>query len=254
MKGKIFLAVALVLVLPTTLMLGCGGNKMESGEDNNKVLGNVTYESIQVNAGEEFQVTLDSNPTTGYEWSITTAPDPKVVSEVGSKFVAPTDAMPGAGGKEVWTFKGVAPGKTDIMFENRQVGSEKNAAPGWTHNASVTVVAAPPTPPPAPKTYTDPKVPINETVGREFLIDMSEQTASTGYKWLLSSGYDHKVAVFAGVTFSKPETTAEGAPQTERWRFETVGKGTTKLTFNYVQPWDKNAKPAKTLSFTVNVN
>ncbi len=160
----------------------------------------------------------------------------------------------GAGGKEVWTFKGVAPGKTDIMFENRQAGSDKSAPPGWTHNASVTVVAAPVKPPEPPKTYTNPKTPIAETVGREFHIDMSEQTASTGYKWLLSSGYDHKVCVFKGVKFLTPTSAAEGAPQTEVWRFETIGKGTTKLTFNYVQPFDKTAKPSQTLTFTVNVN
>jgi len=254
MKGRALLAAAVALVLATTLMAGCGGNKKETVEDNSKTLGNVTYEAIQVNAGEEFQVTLDSNPTTGYEWSITTVPDPKVVSKVGSKFIAPTDADTlGAPGREVWTFKGVGAGKTDIVFESRQV-SDKSGTPAWTHNVAATVVAKPPTPPPAPNTYKDPKVPINEAVGREFHINLSEQTASTGYKWLLSSTYDHKVCVFEGVKFLTPTSSMPGAPQTEVWRFETVGKGTTKLTFNYVQPWDKNAKPANTLTFTVNVN
>jgi len=250
-KSKTILVVTLAIFVAGVVALAGCGSKTEN--NNNNAVGNVTYESIQVDAGEEFQVALDSNPTTGYDWSITTDPDPKVVEQKGSSFVAPKSDLYGAPGKQVYTFNGVATGKTDITFENRQPW-DKKAPPAWTHNAAVTVVAAPPKPPAPPKTYTDPKSPVSETVGREFHIDMSEQSASTGYKWLLSSSYDHKVAVFEGVKFLTPTSSAPGAPQVEVWKFEAVGKGTTKLTFNYVQPWDKTAKPAKTMTFTVNVN
>ena len=202
-------------------------------------------------------MTLASNPTTGYTWAITTPPDTKVVTEKGSTFIAPSTgsiAVVGAGGQEVWTFHAVAPGNTTMVFENTQAQAPAGTPPAQTHSVSVSVVAAPTKPVSKPKTYTNAKTPINETVGREFLIDIPEQAASTGFKWLLSSGYDHKVAVFEGVTFIKATGGQVGAAETEVWRFLAVGKGTTKLTFSYVQPFDKTTPPAQTMTFTVNVN
>ena len=91
-------------------------------------------------------------------------------------------------------------------------------------------------------------------MGNEFLINIPEQTGSTGFKWLLSSGYNHGVVVFEGVTFISATGGQIGAAQTEVWRFKSVGKGTTKLTFSYVQPFDKTTPAAQTMVFTVNIN
>ena len=256
-KSRAFVVVLFGILVAVALISGCGSSTKttSSTPSSSDVTGNVTGESIQANAGEQFQVTLESNPTTGYEWQITTKPDTKVVTEKGSTFIAPTSsAVMGAPGTEVWTFQAVAAGKTNIVFENKQVSAAAGATPAQTHNVSVDVVAAPTTPPAAPKTYTNPATPISETVGNEFMIDVSEQTASTGYTWLLSSGYDHKVCVFKGVSWATATNAAPGAPQTETWRFAAVGKGSTKLTLNYIQPWNRSAKPAKTVTFTVNVN
>jgi predicted secreted protein len=203
-------------------------------------------------------VSLASNPTTGYTWSITQAPDSKVVTQKGtSTFIAPaasSSTVVGAGGLEVWTFHAVAKGNTNIVFENTQAQAPTGTPPAQTHNVSVTVVAAPTKPVPKPKTYTNAKTPINETVGNEFLINIPEQTGSTGFKWLLSSGYNHGVVVFEGVTFISATGGQIGAAQTEVWRFKSVGKGTTKLTFSYVQPFDKTTPAAQTMVFTVNIN
>jgi inhibitor of cysteine peptidase len=256
-KSRAFVVVLSGMLVAIALISGCGSStkSTSSTPSGGEVTGNVTGESIQANAGEQFQVTLESNPTTGYEWKITTRPDAKVVTEKGSTFIAPSSSsVMGAPGTEVWTFQAVAAGNTNIVFENKQVSAGPKTTPAQTHNVSVKVVAAPTTPPAAPKTYTNPSTPISETMGNEFLINMSEQTASTGYTWLLSTGYDHKVCVFKGVTWATSTNAVPGSPQIEVWRFAAVGKGSTKLTFNYVQPWDKSAKPAKSVTFTVNVN
>lgn len=257
MKRTRILIIAMAgLLLVAALAGGCGGTKT-TPTTTPKEVGNVTGESITARAGQDFQVSLAENPSTGYTWAITTEPDKAVIVQKGaSTFIqAPeSSGLAGAPGTEVWTFTAVAAGNTNIVFENKQAGAKETDPPAWTHNVSVTVTAPPPTPPAAPKTYTDPKTPINETVGREFHINLSEQTASTGYKWLLSSGYNHSVCVFEGVTFIKATSGQMGAAETEVWRFLTKGKGTTKLTFNYVQPFDKTAAPSKTATFTVNVN
>lgn len=248
-RWRLSLVVLSVAVLVVALAAGCGTTTTKKKVV--KPVGNVTYEEISVNAGEDFNVRLESNPSTGYEWKMTTSPNTAVVQPNGSEFKPAGQAMAGAPGLQVFKFKAVAKGDTSMVFQN--IGPGSSAPVSWTHNVKVTVrQPAPPPPPQPPKTYTDPKTPINETAGREFMISMTEQTASTGYVWKLQTGYDKKVVVFEGVSYVGVSGTP-GAASKEVWRFDALAKGTTKLTFNYVQPWDKTQKAANTMTFTVNV-
>lgn len=251
------LALLLSLLFIAVVMAGAGcGEKKEEVTEEPKLVGSVTSESMEVEAGQDFQVVLDANPSTGYDWTVAEKPDPNIVEQAGEEAVQPPEGqtMTGAPIKEIWKFKAVAAGKTDIVFENAR-SWEKDVPPAATHNVAVTAVAAHPKPaqPTEPRTYKDPDAPIAESVGNEFRIDLSEQTASTGFKWLLDSGYDHKVCVFQGVYFITAEGAAVGAASTEVWKFKALGAGTTKLVFNYIQPWEKDAAPARTVTFTVNV-
>ncbi|MDI1352009.1 MAG: protease inhibitor I42 family protein [bacterium] len=51
-----------------------------------------------------FVVTLDANPTTGYQWSVVTF-DKKLINLSASKFVRPQTNLIGAGGSMLFTFK-----------------------------------------------------------------------------------------------------------------------------------------------------
>jgi predicted secreted protein len=42
-----------------------------------------------------------------------------------------------------------------------------------------------------------------------------------------------------------------GAPGEEVWTFEAVGKGTVQLDFEYVRPFEKDAKPVKIARYSV---
>jgi len=107
-KGKI----ALLLGLPILAMAfaGCGG--ASSG-------GNFTDPAnpIKVNAGQEFTLTLDSNPSTGFKWDLAGALDEKVVQWVKSEYRPPAEQIPGRGGQEVWTFKATGKGETRIALQ-----------------------------------------------------------------------------------------------------------------------------------------
>jgi len=60
--------------------------------------------------GQELQITLDANPTTGYRWSVD-GRVPDQLEQVGApKYTASSKAI-GAGGSEVWMFKGKASGE-----------------------------------------------------------------------------------------------------------------------------------------------
>jgi inhibitor of cysteine peptidase len=74
-------------------------------------------EVIKVKVNEEFTVTLESNPTTGYVWQIARPIDNKVIKLIGSKFIPAQTKLIGAGGQEAWTFKALKPGKAGIYFK-----------------------------------------------------------------------------------------------------------------------------------------
>jgi inhibitor of cysteine peptidase len=72
---------------------------------------------INTKAGETISIILDSNPTTGYKWQLAKPADEKVLQLVSSEYRMPETQMVGAGGKEVWTFKALSTGQTNIVFE-----------------------------------------------------------------------------------------------------------------------------------------
>ena len=96
-------------------------------------------QQIEVTAGESIKVTLGSNPTTGFQWEQPVISDEAVIEQEGqSEFVPPQEQIPGAGGKEIWTFKALKAGNTTVSMEYSRPweGGEKAE---WTFNLTVTV-------------------------------------------------------------------------------------------------------------------
>lgn len=78
-------------------------------------------ETIEVAVGEEFVISLDSNPTTGYSWEMTSQL-PAWLELIGSEYI-PTPTEPqkvGSGGIEEWTFRANAAGTATVTFEYRR--------------------------------------------------------------------------------------------------------------------------------------
>ena len=90
-------------------------------------------------------ITLDSNVTTGYSWSVTTAPDSILAAEPGSGDYAapPADSPIGAGGSQHFAWRASAAGATSLELAYIQAGS---TTPGKT--CGLTVVAGAPVLPP----------------------------------------------------------------------------------------------------------
>ena len=101
--------------------------------------GTTNGNAIQAKAGEEFTITLESNRTTGYGWELAQPLDESIVKLAGSDYKAPQDVrMVGQGGEEVWTFKAVDKGTTQISM--KYVRSwEKDTPPAKTQEYTVTV-------------------------------------------------------------------------------------------------------------------
>lgn len=69
---------------------------------------------IEVQSGETFNIVVDSNPSTGYHWDI--VGELSGVEFISTEYTADEPVMPGSGGVDVWTFKAVSAGETQITL------------------------------------------------------------------------------------------------------------------------------------------
>ena len=72
--------------------------------------------TFTVAANTQIAVTLQSNASTGYQWTLVTAPDPRVVQLVSTVEQPPKSGMPGAAGTVTWTFRAVGSGATTVKL------------------------------------------------------------------------------------------------------------------------------------------
>ncbi len=69
---------------------------------------------IRVRHGKRFVIVLESNPTTGYRWSVTAIADRKVVTRKANVYVEPDTERIGAAGTQRLVFEARRKGKTTI--------------------------------------------------------------------------------------------------------------------------------------------
>lgn len=94
---------------------------------------------VALRAGEVLTLILGSNPgSTGASWTDNAQiGDPAVVQQSSHEYVPPSGSLPGAPGKDIWTFKALKAGKTTIEMDYRQpwAGGEKSC--NFTANITV---------------------------------------------------------------------------------------------------------------------
>jgi inhibitor of cysteine peptidase len=117
-RRAIVAVVLIVLLLGTAAAAaGCGSQANANGgpvklteADNGR--------AVTVKAGEDIQVILNGNPTTGYSWTSTVS-DPAVLQQQGDPVYAQGNTDPsivGAGGTFTFTFKAAAAGQVTLKF------------------------------------------------------------------------------------------------------------------------------------------
>lgn len=95
---------------------------------------------VTVTVGGLLNVTLCSNPTTGFQWvENATISDQTVVHQTSHQFVgAEGEELVGAPGNQVWTFEALSKGKSTVSMEYSRPweGGEKSE---WSFTLNVTV-------------------------------------------------------------------------------------------------------------------
>lgn len=92
--------------------------------------------TIHVVAGEEFSITVEANPTTGYQWKCDIIEQETTVVEQAGEPVYQQDDNPegmmGVGGTETWYFKAFIAGEAVIQLGYYPPGYENEGTPAQT--------------------------------------------------------------------------------------------------------------------------
>jgi inhibitor of cysteine peptidase len=115
-----------VLFVTVLALTACGGKSTEPSAE--QLIISEPGKTIEVAAGNEFKIVIDSNPSTGYHWELVGDLDNAVIQFVSKDYRASEPVAPGSGGKDVWVFKALAAGETKIVLGNYPPGQGEAAA------------------------------------------------------------------------------------------------------------------------------
>jgi predicted secreted protein len=93
---------------------------------------------------------------------------------------------------------------------------------------------------------------VEVLAGKEFSITLPANH-TTGYSWRLATTLDPATLKQINNVYTERKSDPDqvGGPGDEVWTFSTVAQGTVPLLFEYVRPFEKDAKPVKTSKFLV---
>ncbi len=127
----LYVLIAVALQLCATCTPPAKATFTKSEEDSNT--------TFEMTCGDTLAVVLESNPTTGYRWSVDTV-DKAVLEEIGAEYKAdevPADIV-GSGGKSILRFRAIKTGRTSLILTYRRP-FEKNSTPARTFELTVIV-------------------------------------------------------------------------------------------------------------------
>jgi inhibitor of cysteine peptidase len=78
-----------------------------------------------------------------------------------------------------------------------------------------------------------------------------ESTPSTGYQWELSQSLDETRVKVIDSFYREANANHIGAKGVQFWLFRAVEPGETTIFMKHVRPWEKDAVPAETASFSI---
>lgn len=103
--------VALALIWLSLLAAGCTGRTDALTLDES-----ASGTQVELAPGEDLYISLDSNVTTGYAWSVQEL-DSAVLQQIGeAEYESDRPVTTGSGGRETFHFQAVAPGETTLLM------------------------------------------------------------------------------------------------------------------------------------------
>ncbi len=125
-----FLIMMLVSLVPmTNLVCATNMDMVSIGSDDGM--------TISINTGQELQVSLVTNPSTGYAWEFVTVPNPAILKQI-THYLKPLGTLPGSPSLEYWVFDCVGPGSTIVNLKY-----QRSWEPNPLKTFTVNIVAMP---------------------------------------------------------------------------------------------------------------
>jgi predicted secreted protein len=102
-------AFALVMGVLTLLLTSCTGSTSLSGSDNGK--------TITVHVGDEIDIALDSNPSTGFQWAIDKSDDNLLTLKASDYAGNGSSNLVGSGGTQTFKFVAKSAGSINLQLK-----------------------------------------------------------------------------------------------------------------------------------------
>jgi inhibitor of cysteine peptidase len=93
---------------------------------------------VLVSPGQMFSIALESQPGTGYSWTMSQAPEPAVVEPVSTTTVPAAVPRPGAPETQCFVFNAIGAGETHMQFQYSRP-FETDAPPAMVQDVEVRV-------------------------------------------------------------------------------------------------------------------
>lgn len=104
------------LTTAVTCLVGCSNLSKSDDETISRSLTAADAErSITVAPTGSFDIELQSNPTTGYEWSLSVEP-PEIVATISKQYTADASGRVGVGGVTRWSLSARMVGSATLIF------------------------------------------------------------------------------------------------------------------------------------------
>lgn len=118
MRRSVLIAGALTIALSVTLVAGCTATPAASPETGTvRVDESADGTTVRLAQGAELVVSLESNPSTGFDWKVVESLPPQLTSMDDTFEASATPGVVGAGGTRVLTYTAAAPGTGDLDLE-----------------------------------------------------------------------------------------------------------------------------------------
>ena len=127
------------LLLVAAVAVGCGSDSSSDSGSGGGGGGKVyTTSPVDVTVDDDFTISLEANPSTGYSWELTGPLDDKVVVELGSDHQPGEGTGVGVPGQQLFRFQAVGKGTATIGLQYVRPW-ETGVAPAKTSEFTVNV-------------------------------------------------------------------------------------------------------------------
>ena len=93
--------------------------------------------NITVTAGEQFTISLESNPTTGYNWSVRIPEGGEKIMIISSEYAKSKSGKIGEGGEQLWRFKTIGTGEVKLELSYIRPWKKKEPSKTLMFNVKV---------------------------------------------------------------------------------------------------------------------